>query len=150
MKTLLSKGLFVISIGIIGLSVYGYTMFAKHAPTIYVTEAKETLSKNENSLGASPAKLIAVDTSKGTTSETIPTYTYTQVAEHGGEASCYSVLKDAVYDLTMFIAMHPGGKGPILHICGKDGTEVFMNKHHGEEKYMKVLSRFRIGTLKAQ
>lgn len=105
----------------------------KYAPTTYV---KDT-----------PAGQVTVNTETKTVSTTTPTYTLTQISEHSTAESCYSSINGIVYDLTAWVNMHPGGQGPILSVCGKDGTEKFMKKHKGGEKYVTKLGRFKIGTL---
>jgi cytochrome b involved in lipid metabolism len=74
-------------------------------------------------------------------------FTTADVSTHTTAVSCYSVIQGSVYDLTMWVNAHPGGKGAILSLCGIDGTEKFMNQHHGGKKFMDILSRFKIGTL---
>jgi cytochrome b involved in lipid metabolism len=75
-------------------------------------------------------------------------YTIEDIATHNNATNCYTVINNSVYDLTMWVNIHPGGKRVILSICGIDGTEKFMAKHHGGEKFMNILSRYKIGILK--
>ena len=51
-------------------------------------------------------------------------YTLAEVAEHDGPESCWLVISDKVYDVTEFIAEHPGGD-KLLPGCGIDATSVF-------------------------
>jgi cytochrome b involved in lipid metabolism len=107
--------------------------FEKYAPTKYVTNT--------------PTGTVTTDTTTGTTSTGTPTFSMTDVAAHKDASSCYSIVSGAVYDLTMWVNMHPGGKGPILSMCGTDGTQAFMNQHHGAPKQMAILARYQIGVL---
>jgi len=66
---------------------------------------------------------------------------------HKDASSCYTVISGKVYDLTLWVNMHPGGKGAILSLCGIDGTAKFMAKHQGAQKQMDILARFYIGTV---
>ncbi len=75
-------------------------------------------------------------------------YTLAEVTAHGGAASCWTIVKDNVYDLTPWINMHPGGEENILKICGKDGTLAFEGQHGGKEKQESKLETFLIGTYK--
>ena len=120
---------------IIGVGVCGWYYYntEKYAPEVYVTDT--------------PEGEVTTNTTTGTTSTTTPTYTMADIATHGNATSCYSVISSYVYDLTAFINMHPGGKGAILSICGADGTDRFMNKHKGGEKFMKMLERYKIGKI---
>ena len=74
-------------------------------------------------------------------------YTLAQVATHADASNCWSVIKGEVYDLTSFIAQHPGGEGNILIICGKDGTDAFSNQHGGQRRPEQILATLKIGTL---
>lgn len=113
--------------------IWYYYNFVKYAPSVYV---KDTIRGLET-----------INTVNNTTSSTTPKYLLSDVVMHKDEKSCYSVINGNVYDLTMWINLHPGGKDRILSICGIDGTEKFMNKHKGGQKFMNILSRFRIGVL---
>ncbi len=123
----------VLGVALVGAAggAWYYMNFTKYAPTTYVTDTEN---------GA-----VTTDTTTGETSTTTPSYTQTEVASHKDATSCYTVISGSVYDLTMWVNMHPGGKGAILSLCGVDGTERFMNKHKGGEKYMGILARYKIG-----
>lgn len=73
------------------------------------------------------------------------TYTLAEVALHAGTTSCWSVIRNTVYDLTAFVEEHPGGERNILKICGKDGTSYFEGKHGGNVKQETLLTTFEIG-----
>lgn len=100
---------------------------------------------------SSTETLVTTSTTQETTSSstvtTPKTYTLANVAEHKDATSCWSVVNGVVYDLTSWIANHPGGKKAILSICGKDGTQAFSGKHGGQERPETTLASFKIGTL---
>lgn len=75
-------------------------------------------------------------------------YTMKEVNIHNSKESCWTVIRENVYDLTQFISKHPGGEDKILSLCGKNGTQAFIQKHGGKEKPEKTLEKFKIGTLK--
>lgn len=75
------------------------------------------------------------------------TFTLADVEHHKDATSCYAVINGNVYDLTAWINMHPGGKDKILSLCGTDGTDRFMQKHKGGQKFMDILNRFKIGVI---
>lgn len=75
-------------------------------------------------------------------------YTLVQVATHADGTSCWTVVNGGVYDLTAWIAQHPGGEEAIRSICGKDGSAAFNGQHGGQDKQEKILESFKIGTLK--
>lgn len=75
-------------------------------------------------------------------------YTLAQVATHHDAASCWTVIDEKVYDLTSWIARHPGGEGAILSICGTNGSSAFNDQHGGQGRPAQLLASFKIGTLK--
>jgi cytochrome b involved in lipid metabolism len=75
------------------------------------------------------------------------TFTMAQVANHADSTSCYSVIRDEVYDLTSAITTHPGGAEKILAICGRDGSNAFVKKHGGSPRQENELIKLRIGVL---
>lgn len=62
--------------------------------------------------------------------------------------SCLTIINGGVYDLTSWIAQHPGGEEKILSICGKDGSTLFNDQHGGQRKPENILEKFKIGSLK--
>ena len=74
-------------------------------------------------------------------------YTIQDVVTHSTEQSCWTAVDGKVYDLTSFIANHPGGKANIMKICGVDGSAVFGNKHGGESRPKNTLDGLYIGPL---
>ena len=115
------------------VSVWGYISFTNHAPKEYVVET--------------PTGQATTNTISGETTTGVKTFTRADVASHKDATSCYTSINGSVYDLTLWVNVHPGGKAKILSICGMDGTQKFMAKHHGNKKQMNILSRFKIGTL---
>ncbi len=77
-------------------------------------------------------------------------FTMDEIAKHNSEESCWTIIRGEVYDLTDWISQHPGGPDKILSICGKDGTEAFIQKHGGKEKPEETLKKFKIGIFEAQ
>eukprot|EP00933_Yihiella_yeosuensis_P052921 TRINITY_DN51073_c0_g1_i1.p1 TRINITY_DN51073_c0_g1~~TRINITY_DN51073_c0_g1_i1.p1 ORF type:complete len:269 (-),score=76.56 TRINITY_DN51073_c0_g1_i1:78-884(-) len=55
-----------------------------------------------------------------------------ELSEHRSEASCWVLLRGAVWDLTPFLADHPGGPGAILEFAGKDATAQWESFHPPE------------------
>lgn len=69
------------------------------------------------------------------------------VAAHNTQASCYTVVSGVVYDVTSWIAQHPGGSSAILSMCGKDGTAAFTGQHGGQARPASELASFKLGAL---
>ena len=72
--------------------------------------------------------------------------TMAEVAKHNKEKDCWIVIKGQVYDVTKFLADHPGGKKAILMYAGKDATAEFEMLHKPDiiNKYGKD---FKVGPL---
>lgn len=105
----------------------------------YETQKEETATSSENGAGGSVATSTAITATT--------TFTMSDVAQHKDQTSCYTIIRSNVYDLTAWINKHPGGEGAILSICGKDGTQAFVNKHGGKQRQETLLETFKIGVL---
>ena len=73
--------------------------------------------------------------------------TMAEVAVHATAADCWTVVNDVVYDLTAWIAQHPGGPEVITALCGTDGTAAFLTQHDGQSEPAKELQGFEVGPL---
>lgn len=82
-----------------------------------------------------------------TSTDSAATYSMSEVAKHGDAKSCWTVVNGGVYDVTLWIDQHPGGRGAILSLCGRDGTTAFGAQHGGERNPARELAGFRIGEL---
>jgi uncharacterized membrane protein len=75
------------------------------------------------------------------------TYTLDEVAERFTPEECWTVIDGTVYDLTAWIAEHPGG-GPVIEsLCGIDGTVAFDAEHGGQGEPLAELAQFAIGSV---
>ncbi len=79
-----------------------------------------------------------------------PTYKMSEVASHNTASDCWSVVRGQVYDLTEWIAKHPGGEAAITQLCGVDGTDKFVGKHGGSSLQENTLAEYKIGDLSAE
>lgn len=131
-KTIKITGVLVIIL-LIGVGVWGYTNFKKSTPNEYVVEA--------------PLGTYTLNATTGIATPGAKKFTATEIASHKDTSSCYVSISGAVYDLTAWINLHPGGKDKITMICGTDGTDKFMKKHKGAQKFMDILARYKIGIL---
>lgn len=75
-------------------------------------------------------------------------YTLAQVAKHNKATDCWTVVGKGVYNVTKWIPKHPGGKGPVVAMCGKNGTATFTGVHGKSAKAKSALAAYKIGTLK--
>lgn len=89
----------------------------------------------------------ATATTTPVTASSTPAYTLAQVAAHTTSTDCWVAIAGNVYDLTAWIAQHPGGMSAIVSLCGKDGTEAFSGQHAKDPRAQAVLTTFKIGSL---
>jgi cytochrome b involved in lipid metabolism len=75
-------------------------------------------------------------------------YTLQEVAMHKDASSCWTVVRDSVYDVTSWATIHPGGKAQILGMCGIDASSAFVDQHGGKARPEEELVSFKIGILK--
>jgi cytochrome b involved in lipid metabolism len=90
----------------------------------------------------------AADSAGATTSQPTKTYSVTQVKRHHTAANCWSIVGNNVYNLTGWVGKHPGGKGVIVKMCGKNGTGLFNSRHRSSRSAKAALSRYKIGTVR--
>ena len=74
-------------------------------------------------------------------------YTMTTVTQHNTAYLCWAAINGNVYDLTNWINQHPGGQGPILSLCGTDGSAAFNGQHGGQARPASELKNFLLGPL---
>ena len=72
------------------------------------------------------------------------TYTVAQVSVHNTKDDLWIIIESKAYDVTSFLAEHPGGWLPMLNMGGKDCTDAFSN-YHPSKVYQYQLPRFYVG-----
>ncbi|KND50222.1 MAG: hypothetical protein AB198_02470 [Parcubacteria bacterium C7867-003] len=90
----------------------------------------------------------ATTTSATPSAPTVATYTLIQVSAHNKSTDCWSVVSGGVYNLTSWIAKHPGGEAAIKSMCGVDATVGFLAQHKGDSKPTATIATYKIGILK--
>ena len=82
--------------------------------------------------------------------EEIPVYDAQAVAAHNSIQDCWLIIDHNVYDVSNFVAIHPGGAYRIIPFCGKNATQAFATQG-GEGQHPtsahNQLEAFQIGTL---
>ena len=76
-------------------------------------------------------------------------YSKSTVAKHNKASNCWTIVDGKVYNLTKFVAKHPGGRKRIVRMCGRDSSRAFHGQHSSGSRANKVvLKRYKIGTLR--
>lgn len=78
---------------------------------------------------------------------TATAYTLEDVAANNSVDSCWSVVQGQVFDLTNWIAQHPGGPEAVISMCGTDSTEIFEVQHGLSGEPADILSQYWLGPL---
>ncbi|KAK3107113.1 hypothetical protein FSP39_007409 [Pinctada imbricata] len=101
-------------------------------------------SKKDGGVEAAEAETEAGALRKG-----LPTYTIADVAKHNSkENKIWVTYKNGVYDITDFVANHPGGSSKIMLAAGSN-IEVFWNMYaqHKIPEIYDMLEEMRIGNI---
>jgi cytochrome b involved in lipid metabolism len=93
-----------------------------------------------------PAASVAVSAPAASTPG-VPTRTISRatVARHASARSCWTVVNGTVYDLTGWVSRHPGGRGAVLSMCGRDGSAAFNAQHGSAGAASSSLRTYAIG-----
>lgn len=72
------------------------------------------------------------------------------VATHARPDDCWVIIDGSVYDVTLYLALHPGGNSRISQYCGADASQGFAAKggkgiHSALAR--AILSRLKVGAL---
>lgn len=115
----------VVTIGIIGLGYLGYQYF------VDTEEPGETPVSDVTGAPEAPEVI-----------------TLEQVAERSSADDCWVVIDSVVYDLTDYIAEHPGGEANVINMCGADASGVFATEAgpHNEGNLQR-LEQYVVGEL---
>lgn len=78
------------------------------------------------------------------------TFARKEVLLHNTKDDCWIIVRNNVYDITAFIAAHPGGMDILLARAGEDATSFFITKHGRNKAVMNHLEKLKIGELPAE
>uniref|UniRef100_A0A182PNC3 Cytochrome b5 heme-binding domain-containing protein n=1 Tax=Anopheles epiroticus TaxID=199890 RepID=A0A182PNC3_9DIPT len=73
-------------------------------------------------------------------------YSLAQVAEHNKPTDVWMVIHDKVYDVTKFLAEHPGGEEVLIEYAGKEATAEFDDVGHSSDA-KEQMKQFLVGEL---
>jgi len=73
-----------------------------------------------------------------------------EISKHSTADDCWLIISDKVYNVTSYIASHPGGPEAIILNCGKDATTAFLTKGGSGHSQSAVdnLVNYYLGDLK--
>ncbi len=123
---------------------YFYTM--PTSPKAYQVPVLNTSSSTQIHTN-SPSALPEATKPSNTPERSAGSYTMAQVHSHSSVESCWTTINGNVYDVTAWIAQHPGGATAILSLCGTDGSASFNGQHGGKPRPQSELASFKIGVL---
>lgn len=75
-------------------------------------------------------------------------YTKDEVKKHNKDGDLWIIIDSAVYDLSKFVDLHPGGSHVLVQVAGQDATEAFFGMHRAE--VLSKYGRYIIGTVEGQ
>jgi cytochrome b involved in lipid metabolism len=107
-----------------------YIIFVVAMGTMFVwgfidKQSKESqLSENEATTNQTSSDNVQ-DTSSGTQQSATSSFTLADVAKHNKPSDCWLAIRGAVYNVTNYVDLHPGGADLILMYCGKDATQAY-------------------------
>ena len=111
---------------------------------------RETMPAVSRKHPKAPSAAPPVGGAKGTSRGAAPSaacFTPAQVAEHDALDDTWVSVDGAVYDLTHWIARHPGGSIPLRQYAGRDMTDAFRAYHGPDGKAAKTLRSYYVGEL---
>ncbi len=92
--------------------------------------------------------VAAMGANRGTVDVTkLPEYTVEDVGKHSNNESCWLIIDGLVYDVTPYLALHPGGEA-ILRNAGKDSSLGFHGPQH-PATVPDTAKKFLIGRVRA-
>ncbi|KAF4972719.1 hypothetical protein FZEAL_9547 [Fusarium zealandicum] len=74
-------------------------------------------------------------------------FTTLQVAEHNSPEDAWLVIHGKVYDVTEYLADHPGGADVLSEAAGLDASDEFDNAGHSEDAF-EIMDQYCVGKLK--
>lgn len=93
---------------------------------------------------------LGVSTSATPARETVLALTPDEIARHNSASDCWTIISGQVYNLTPYLAYHPGGVSIVLPACGADGTTAFRTRGGTgtHSSYANsLLSQYLVGSL---
>ncbi|GAO17905.1 hypothetical protein UVI_02027150 [Ustilaginoidea virens] len=88
--------------------------------------------RGEMGLGAMRSKILRWLALSPAMAPPAKTFTRAEVRQHTAEDSLWCIIDSIVYDVSDFVAIHPGGESVLRQVAGQDATTAFYNLHRQE------------------
>ncbi len=147
----------VTSIAVVGLSVASIVLVIITGHSGAEATWSNRIAPAETAMSSQSPTPTPTPTPTTTASESAPALIETQsaaavlsvemVAANSTPESCWTIVNGQVYNLTEWIARHPGGSRTIEGMCGRDATADFERQHSGEGQPASSLAAYLIGEL---
>ena len=69
-----------------------------------------------------------------------------EVKHHNDNQSSWIIIHNNVYDVTSFLAEHPGGEEVLLEQAGRDGSEAFEDVGHSSDA-RELMMKYKVGEI---
>ncbi|KAI1301735.1 Cytochrome b5 [Halotydeus destructor] len=73
-------------------------------------------------------------------------FTEEEVASHKTKTDLWLIIHGSVYDVTSYLAEHPGGDIVLLQSGGQDSTDEFEDNGHSEDA-RELMEQYKIGVI---
>jgi len=97
-----------------------------------------------------PGTPVGGVTTTATTAARVVAFSMAEVAAHDSNSDCWLAIGGYAYDVTTYLAQHPGGARTIIPWCGKESTVAFATEggrgEHSDQAYAD-LAGFVIGVV---
>jgi len=109
-----------------------------------------TMTATSNSTASGIATTSVAPSSSVPSSPSTRQYTLADLSAHASTQTCWLLVSDRIYDVTGYLAKHPGGTRTVTPWCGKEATKAFATEdgrgEHSPEAYA-LLDDYYIGDL---
>jgi cytochrome b involved in lipid metabolism len=97
----------------------------KPSVTTTNTTPKTTTPTTPTTPKVTPQVVVPKPTTPVPVTQVASGVTVAEVATHNSQSNCWIIISGKVYNVTSFMASHPGGVSAIANRCGTDATTVF-------------------------
>jgi cytochrome b involved in lipid metabolism len=108
-----------------------------------------TLAKSSASPTPTASPTSTATATPTPTATTGATLNLALVATHNTAANCWTIVNGNVYNLTAWIALHPGGPNVIQGMCGIDASAAYTGQHGSKSKPAGKLAQYLVGAVGA-